>query len=83
MIAASEEEQKQKELASPSKISRKSIAGGSSSKPADWAVDPIDYTIGKRMEAGSMTSQKQKSEVEAEKLSTAPSLALSVADDSF
>ena len=75
MIAA--EETKAKEAPSNSSVSK----GANTAPPADYETDPIDYTTAHRMKAGGLTSQKSKLEVTKDKLTTAPALNLTLANE--
>ena len=64
MIAAAAEESKN--APQSSKPSGKSAGG--KSVAADFATDPIDYTISLRMQDGGLTNQKTKQDAAKEKL---------------
>ena len=66
MIAADEA----KAAAQPASNSTPAKSAAASTKTADFATDPIDYTCGLRKQAGGMTSTRTKQDAAKEKLST-------------
>lgn len=73
MIAADEAKAKE--------TPQQSTSSKASSAPADFATDPIDYTMAQRVNAGGPTSHMNKADAAKDKIQTVDQLNLVLANE--